>query len=243
MSHQPLDVQSAIRLAVQRTATLEVETRWSAAGAVPGDPDWAGGTLFTDQREIHVDAPPWAVYRAVCRIGGGHGWYAADLLWRVRGWMDNVVGGPGLRRGRRHPEEVAFGETLDFWRVADVRRDRRLALRAEMRLPGEATLTFEIAPVDETGAVIEDQDRAAPGSGASRSRLIMTARFQPRGLLGLAYWYSVLPFHHIVFRGMLRGIRRSSEEAAATEGRTTDAAPVERASSAGSNPSAVSEPH
>jgi uncharacterized protein YbjT (DUF2867 family) len=214
MPHEPLGAREAIRLAVQRTATLEVETRWSSAGVVPGDPDWAGGTLFVDQRDIEIDAPPSAVFGAVCRIGGGHGWYAADILWRIRGWMDELVGGPGLQRGRRHPDEVAFGETLDFWRVADVQRNRRLALRAEMRLPGEATLTFEITPCP-------DASDAAP-----RSHLVMTARFQPSGLLGLAYWYSVLPAHHIVFKGMLRGIRRAAMLLAKEERTASAGAPA-----------------
>lgn len=214
MPHEPLGVHEAIGLAVQRTATLEVETRWSSAGVVPGDPDWAGGTLFVDQREIEIDAPPSAVFGAVCRIGGGHGWYAADILWRIRGWMDELVGGPGLQRGRRHPDEVTFGESLDFWRVADVHRDRRLALRAEMRLPGEATLTFEITPCPEAS------------DGAARSRLVMTARFQPSGLFGLAYWYTVLPAHHIVFKGMLRGIRRAAVGLAEAEKTAPEGAPA-----------------
>jgi uncharacterized protein YndB with AHSA1/START domain len=170
----------------------EVETSWSMAGPVPGDPDWAGGTVFTDERSVHVAAPAAAVYRAVVRIGGGQGWYAADWLWRVRGALDRLVGGPGLRRGRRDAEDVGFGEALDFWRVVDVEPSRRLALRAEMKLPGEALLEFDIA---------------TSGSG---SRLTQTARFRPRGLLGLAYWYAVLPLHGYVFRRMLEGIRQAA---------------------------------
>ncbi len=171
----------------------DVETRWSDAGVMPGDPDWAGGTLFEDPREIEIHAPPAAVFAAVCRVGGGHGWYAADWLWRLRGAIDRVIGGPGLRRGRRDPEHVAYGDALDFWRVTDVEPDRRLELRAEMRLPGVATLTFEILPNGPT------------------TRLRQVARFKPRGLLGLAYWYAVLPLHAFVFRGMQRGIRRAAE--------------------------------
>jgi len=99
-----------------------------------------GGKLFRDERQLTVHAPPDAVFRAVCNIGGGHGWFAADWLWKIRGWMDLLVGGPGLRRGRRDPEMVRYGEALDFWRVVSYERDRRLALRAEMKLPGEALL-------------------------------------------------------------------------------------------------------
>jgi len=139
-----LTVRQAIDAALKKIAERDVETSWSMAGVIPGDPDWAGGTVFRDERQITVAAPAWAVYRAVCRVGGGHGWYAADWLWRVRGWMDELVGGPGLRRGRRDPEAVGYGEALDFWRVVGIERDRRLSLRAEMKLPGEARLEFAI---------------------------------------------------------------------------------------------------
>ncbi len=140
-----------------------------------------------------VRTPDWAVFRAVCRVGGGHGWYAADWLWKIRGWMDNLVGGPGLRRGRRDPELVTYGEALDFWRVVGLDQDRRLSLRAEMKLPGEALLEFRIEP-----------------RGATQCTLHQAALFQPRGLFGLIYWYSVSPLHHIVFRGMLLGIEREA---------------------------------
>ncbi len=140
-----------------------------------------------------VRTPDWAVFRAVCRVGGGHGWYAADWLWKIRGWMDNLVGGPGLRRGRRDPELVTYGEALDFWRVVGLDQDRRLSLRAEMKLPGEALLEFRIEPCS-----------------ATQCTLHQSALFQPRGLFGLIYWYSVSPLHHIVFRGMLLGIEREA---------------------------------
>ena len=191
--------REAIRRAVDRINTGHVPTRWSAAGVMPGDPDWAGGTVFADSREIHIDAPSDAVFAAVCRVGGGHGWYAADYLWRIRGWMDQLVGGPGLRRGRRHPETVAYGETLDFWRVTDVKQNARLELRAEMRVPGVAELAFDIDP------------------GESGSVLTMTARFRPKGLFGIAYWYCVLPLHGVVFRGMLKGMKRAAEAISAGE--------------------------
>ncbi len=197
MPQRLLSVREAIQAALGQQRSDHVETSWSDAGPIPGDPDWAGGTTFTDHREIGVEAPPAAVFRAVCRIGGGNGWYAADLLWRVRGWLDRLVGGPGLRRGRRDSERLAYGDALDFWRVTGVEPGRRLELRAEMKLPGEALLEFEIA-----------------GAG-DRSRLSQTARFKPRGLAGLLYWFAVLPLHGIVFRGMLRGIRRTAEELAA----------------------------
>jgi uncharacterized protein YbjT (DUF2867 family) len=188
-----LDVRGAIRAALLKVAEREVETHWAMAGPIPGDPDWAGGKVFRDERSAEIAAPAWAAFRAVCRVGGGHGWYAADWLWRVRGWLDLLVGGPGLRRGRRDPEKVSFGEALDFWRVVGYERDRRLSLRAEMKLPGEALLEFRV----------ED-------GGAAGCTLRQIALFEPRGLFGLAYWYAVLPLHHLVFRGMLAGIRKEA---------------------------------
>ncbi len=196
---QPLlTIRDSIRAALTQIAEHRVETNWSMAGVMPGDPDWAGGTVFRDARTIEVDAPAAAVFQAVCRVGGGHGWYAADWLWRVRGWIDRLFGGPGLRRGRRDPHKVSYGEALDFWRVVGVEENRRLALRAEMKLPGEAMLEFVIEPLD-----------------ATRCTLRQTALFRPRGLFGLLYWYSVAPLHHVVFRGMIQGIRREAMEIAA----------------------------
>ncbi|MEQ8766751.1 MAG: SDR family oxidoreductase [Planctomycetota bacterium] len=196
MPQELLGVREAIEQALGRERRAEVETSWADAGPIPGDPNWAGGTTYIDRREKHIAAPRRAVFRAVCRIGGGHGWYAADWLWRLRGFLDRLVGGPGLRRGRRNPETVSYGEALDFWRVTGIEAPRHLELRAEMKLPGIATLTFEI------------EER-----GNGQSLLIQTARFQPKGLLGLAYWYAVLPLHGFVFRGMLEGIRKSAEAA------------------------------
>ncbi len=188
-----LSVRESIRAALSKMAEHSVETSWSMAGPIPGDPDWAGGTQFRDAREIVINAAAHAAFRAVCRVGGGHGWYAADWLWRIRGWLDVLAGGPGLRRGRRDPESVGYGEALDFWRVVGFERDTRLALRAEMKLPGEALLEFRIEALS-----------------ANQCKLHQTALFKPRGLLGLLYWYAVAPFHGIVFHGMLHGIEREA---------------------------------
>lgn len=197
-----LSAKEAIEEALARTGSAGVETSWTDAGPVPGDPDWSGGTVFRDAWEVDVDACPEAVFAAVCRVGGGHGWYAGDGLWRLRGRIDRLLGGPGLRRGRRHPETVAYGEALDFWRVTRVEAPCRLELRAEMKLPGEAMLSFQLDPV---------------GGG---THLVQTATFVPRGLLGLLYWYAVLPLHGYVFRGMLAGIQRAAEgEGRGTGGR------------------------
>jgi uncharacterized protein YbjT (DUF2867 family) len=186
--------REAIALSVARHHVDQVESSWSDAGVIPGDPDWAGGKVFVDERCVESSATAAALYAAICRVGGGHGWYAGDILWRIRGWIDKLCGGPGLRRGRRHREQVRFGDALDFWRVTDVVKDQRLSLRAEMKLPGVATLTFQIEEAEGKNRVLRQ-----------------TARFKPKGLAGLAYWYAVLPFHSLVFRGMLAGIQRAAE--------------------------------
>lgn len=233
MPHQPLSAREAIRLAISRTAQRDIETTWSAAGPIPGDPDWAGGTVFVDKRSIDIKADAAAVFKAICRVGGGHGWYAADVLWRIRGIMDQLVGGPGLRRGRRHPEDVAFGEALDFWRVVGIERNRLLHLHAEMKLPGTARLEFSLphrdapcqtneaqAKHDQRSHVPIANDEAMRDHDRASTRLEMTARFRPQGLAGLMYWYSVLPLHHIVFRGMLNGIKAAAERDFEQEGQS-----------------------
>jgi len=215
---QPLlSVTQAIRAALANTQSAKIETHWAAAGPIPGDPDWSGGTLFTDARSIDIEASPDTVFRAVCRVGGGHGWYAAGWLWRLRGWLDRLVGGPGLRRGRRDPHTVGYGEALDFWRVTGVVPGALLRLRAEMKLPGIAELEFTLSPARTERETATGQTHCdahdAPNAMEIpvRTRLTQTARFRPRGLAGLMYWYAVLPLHHIVFSGMLNGIRRAAE--------------------------------
>jgi uncharacterized protein YbjT (DUF2867 family) len=189
MPQRLLDVRESIAAALGQLKNAELETAWSDAGAVPGDPDWAGGKVFVDRRSIDVSASPDSLFQAICKVGGGHGYYAADWLWRLRGAMDRIFGGPGLRRGRRHPSQLCYGDALDFWRVTDIDPPHHIALRAEMKLPGEAILEFHMKTQPD-----------------GRTRLVQTARFRPRGLLGLAYWYAVLPLHAIVFNGMLHGI-------------------------------------
>jgi hypothetical protein len=191
MTQRLLTVREAIEAASDSASSHTVETAWSDAGPMPGDPDWSGGKVFVDRREIDIAASPEEIYAAVCRIGGGRGYYAANWLWRLRGLIDRLIGGPGLRRGRGDPETVAYGEALGFWRVTGIEWNRRLQLRAEMKLPGEARLDFDIHPNQTSGRIC---------------KLTQTARFKPRGLLGLAYWYAVLPLHGAVFKGMLQGV-------------------------------------
>ena len=192
-----LDVRQAIHAALSQVKAHLVETNWSMAGPMPGDPDWSGGTVFRDSRDIRISAPAAVAFRAVCRVGGDRGWNTS-WLWRLRGWLDQRCGGPGLRRGRRHPESLRYGDALDFWRVVGIERDRSLSLRAEMKLPGQALLDFRVAP-----------------DGDSACTVSQTAFFEPRGLAGLLYWYAVVPFHGVVFRTLLAGIQRDAMELAA----------------------------
>jgi uncharacterized protein YbjT (DUF2867 family)/uncharacterized protein YndB with AHSA1/START domain len=193
----------AVRLALTRIRDAQVATRWSGASVpgapsdpLPSDPTWSGGSLYEDVREVQTPASPERVWAAVERIGGEHGYYSADPLWRVRGLLDRLIGGVGLRRGRRDPDVLAVGEAVDFWRVEERLPPRLLRLRAEMRNPGLAWLEFTITP---------------EGTG---SRLRQRAVFLPRGLAGHAYWWSVAPFHAFVFPVMARGIAEQAERTA-----------------------------
>ncbi|MFT7463002.1 MAG: hypothetical protein ACI9EF_001344 [Pseudohongiellaceae bacterium] len=193
MPRSLMSVRESVEAAFAHLDKHTVETAWSDAGPIPGDPDWSGGKAFTDSWSVFIQGSAEDVFAAVCRIGGGHGYYGADWLWKLRGGMDRLCGGPGLRRGRKDPTQVAYGEALDFWRVTLLEPPQRIALRAEMKVPGEALLAFEITP---------------EGDGV---RLEQTARFIPKGLSGLLYWYAVKPLHGLVFRGMLAGIRAEAE--------------------------------
>jgi uncharacterized protein YbjT (DUF2867 family) len=197
MPHQCQTIREAMDAALAGVKAGEVETAWSDAGVMPGDPSWAGGTEFVDRRGAAVAAAAPDVWAAVCAIGGARGYYGADWLWRLRGAMDRLVGGPGLRRGRRSARQLRLGDAVDFWRVTAIDPPRRLVLRAEMRLPGVASLSLEVEPSPES---------------VDRCRLVLTARFRPRGLLGIAYWYAVLPLHGVVFQAMLRGLVKAAEQ-------------------------------
>lgn len=167
---------------------------WTRAGDAP----YAGGTLFTADYAATLDAAPETVWAAIARIGGDTGWYAGDLLWRVRGLADKLLGGPGHMRGRRDQERLGPGDALDFWRVLDVvdaGPARRLLLLAEMKAPGTATLELRLAP-------------AGPEGGGTK--LALLASFRPRGLWGLAYWAAMYPAHGLLFPAMLRSIARAA---------------------------------
>ena len=195
-----LTPREAIRLALERFRHDATETHWTDAGRLPAaewsdpdDPAWAGGTVREDVRRVVVAAPIDRVWAPVARLGGRTGWYHADALWALRGRLDRLVGGVGLRRGRRHPVDLRVGDALDFWRVLEVDPPRRLRLVAEMRLPGRATLSIDLRALD-----------------AERTEIVSTARFAPRGLLGLAYWTAVAPMHHGVFNGLLKGLAKAA---------------------------------
>ncbi len=162
---------------------------------MPTDPDWAGGSLYEDRRRREVASSPAALWSVIEGIGGENGWYSFPLAWEVRGLLDRAVGGVGLRRGRRDPEHLYVGEALDFWRVEERRPEELLRLRAEMRLPGLAWLDLRVER-GENGATVYDQ----------------RALFHPRGLAGHLYWWSVAPFHGIVFGSMVRNIARTAEQ-------------------------------
>ncbi|MGP9022493.1 SDR family oxidoreductase [Streptomyces sp. BR1] len=204
----PIPFDTAIALALRRIKEANVATRWSSA-ALPGapsdplptDPDWAGGSLYTDRREIVVDTSQEALWQVIEGIGGENGWYSFPLAWAVRGWLDRLTGGVGLHRGRRDAARLRVGDSLDFWRVEEITPPRLLRLRAEMRLPGLAWLEMHA-------------DQGADG----RTRYHQRALFHPRGLLGHLYWWSVSPFHAVVFGGMARNIARAAERVRAGRG-------------------------
>lgn len=190
----------AIRIAIDRIQHHKVESHWTDAGKLPpvewfnsNDPDWAGGTVYQDVRVAEIKGTPADAWKAVARIGGTTGWYYANWLWKLRGYLDSLWGGVGLRRGRRHPDELRTGDALDFWRVKSVETERRLLLIAEMRLPGQAALEFQIK-----------------SKGDGKTEILQIARFLPSGLLGLLYWFGVSPLHEFIFTGMLNGVANAS---------------------------------
>ena len=197
----PRGMHDSIAQALSNEDRELAETRWSDARSSLGPTQpWGGrslGSRRVDSRELVVDRSPAVAFRPIERIGGSTGWYYGDWLWRLRGLLDLVAGGAGMRRGRRDPHSLHAGDAVDFWRVETIEPNRLLRLRPEMKLPGRAWLQFEISP-SSTGSVIRQ-----------------TAVFEPHGLTGLLYWYALYPVHGLIFGGMLRGIARAAEEPAA----------------------------
>ena len=186
--------KEAVRLALTRIKNFEVETRWSNAGVpgtpsepLPTDPDWAGGSLYTDLREYVTEDSVEQVWARVEAIGGQNGYSTATWAWELRGILDRFVGGVGLRRGRRDPNHLIEGEALDFWRVERIDRPKLLRLRAEMKLPGLAWLEFRVFPLPN-----------------GQTLLVQQALFHPHGLLGHTYWWAVAIMHGVVFPSMAK---------------------------------------
>ncbi len=193
--------RQAVRYALAKMREGEVETSWrnaavaeAPADPLPSDPEWSGATVFVDRREADSDASPDELWRVVEGIGGDNGWYSLPVAWAARGWLDKLVGGVGLRRGRLDPERLQPGDALDFWRVEQLDRGTFLRLRAEMKLPGRAWLEFRVSPREGGG-----------------SHLDQRAVFFPSGLGGRLYWGIIIPFHGVIFPGMAEGMARQAE--------------------------------
>ncbi|MFN8010196.1 MAG: SDR family oxidoreductase [Holophagaceae bacterium] len=196
---QPTGYDEAVERALARMASDDVQTTWasSLASFRPGEAETdhlgAHEGMLLDRKRRRVAASPERVFEVICALGGEEGWPAGNALWQLRGLMDRLAGGVGMRRGRRHPRELRVGDPLDFWRVEAMEAPHLLRLRAEMKLPGRAWLQFEVRP-DPVGARVEQ-----------------TAFFEPRGLLGYAYWYAVLPLHRFVFPGLVGAVKSRAE--------------------------------
>jgi len=186
---RPIDFATAVHLALGRIQRDDVETSWTdalvtSAGDIKPYKFTVEEGMYVETRQVLLDLPPGTVFRAYTGIGGARGWMYMDWAWGIRGWMDKAVGGVGLRRGRRHPDEIRAGESLDFWRVEDVQPDRLLRLRAEMKLPGKAWLEFKSEPKD------------------GKTLFTVTAYFASYGLFGFLYWYAMWIPHRFIFDGL-----------------------------------------
>jgi uncharacterized protein YbjT (DUF2867 family) len=195
---QPMGMRDAIARALRCEDSELAATRWSdAVSASYTGRQWGGrryGNRLVDVRASATSASPEAAFRTIQRIGGRNGWYYAPWLWRIRGWLDLLIGGVGMRRGRRDPERLAVGDVLDCWRVEALEHGKLLRLAAEMKLPGRAWLEFSVR-----------QD------GGGQTEINQVAMFDPLGLAGILYWYAIWPLHELVFAGMLRAIVRNAE--------------------------------
>ncbi|PPF49024.1 MULTISPECIES: SDR family oxidoreductase [unclassified Rathayibacter] len=192
----------AVRLALGKMQAGEIETSWQNAEVVgapsdplPSDPEWAGHTVYVDLKERRTPADPAKLWRVIEGIGGTNGWYSFPLAWVIRGWMDRLVGGVGLQRGRRDSARLHAGDALDFWRVEEIERPKLLRLRAEMKVPGGAWLEMRAEPSGDGGSVYTQR-----------------AVFFPQGLAGRLYWFAILPFHGIIFNGMANRITATAAD-------------------------------
>ena len=202
---RPEPFVEALRRAIDRTDGHDVESTWFDALAAPDKASLSSLTsregMIVERRQRTVSASPEIVFAEVERLGGDAGWPYANLLWRIRGLADRMVGGVGMRLGRRDPDRVRVGDAVDFWRVEEIRRPDLLRLRAEMKVPGRAWLQYEVTPT------------------ATGSRLVQTAFFEPKGVPGLAYWYVLYPVHGLIFRGSVRVLAERATRRQAPVGR------------------------
>lgn len=211
---KPVNYDTAVRAALASLEAGQVETAWSdAVASSQGDVTPVRLTthegLILERRQRLVNAPAGLVFDTFARLGGAIGWLYMDWAWQVRGFLDRLIGGVGLRRGRRHPQEIRVGDALDFWRVEAVEPGRLLRLRAEMKVPGRAWLEFKCEP-----------------RGGNESVLSQTAFFAPRGLTGLVYWYVLYPAHALIFSGLIDRIaRRAESSSGASQGKVAEPAP------------------
>lgn len=193
-SVKPLGARDAMARALRDEDTEVAMTRWSDSISASGKTqNWGGvplGNRLVDTRTATITATTTAAFAAIERIGGDNGWYSAPWLWSLRGWLDLLMGGVGMRRGRRDPEALVAGDVLDCWRVEAIEPGQRLRLEAEMKLPGRGWLEFEVRPLESEGT----------------AEIRQTAIFDPLGLAGLTYWYAVWPLHKWVFSRMLAGL-------------------------------------
>jgi hypothetical protein len=189
---KPISCEQAMAMALAHIERGDVETRWSGALFDPGYVLEDAEGMIQEIRSLTIQAPPEAVFQVVTSLGGNRGWLVWEWAWEIRGLLDRLIGGPGLRRGRRHPTELLPGETVDFWRVEALEKPCLLRLRAEMRLPGKAWLEWRVLKTD------------------GNSQLIQTAYFAPRGLLGFLYWWLLYPVHTRVFSSLSGAIAQES---------------------------------
>ena len=193
IDHQPYTLDEAISRALAVVGDRKITTSWmdsapgrAPAAPMPHDPDWAGGTVYQDVQQVTTTASPDRLFATVSGIGGTRGWYVANSLWAVRGLLDKLLGGVGMRRGRRHPDDLRVGDALDFFRVEAIDPPRLLRLRAEMKVPGDAWLEWQVDTDPE------------PADGTTTLRQMAT--FHPRGVAGRAYWWVLLPIHKIIWK-------------------------------------------
>ena len=206
----PLGYEEAVRVALKRTETDKVETIWSGAlssfptrNTLQPFPHEKTDGMISYRRQISTKASATDIFRVLSSLGGKTGWLYANILWKLRGYLDQLVGGVGLSRGRRVSNELRVGDPLDFWRVEALVPDQLLRLRAEMKVPGKAWLQFEIIP-----------------QGESEVRIIQTAYYEPKGLMGLLYWYVLYPIHVVIFQGMITAIAHKAQTLSSTREKT-----------------------